>query len=88
MSPVLLLDGVPLDALREGDQRSVVDPDLVTFEDLRCAALLTAGPGTVTLSVPQLVGGNLQTIPRMSCCDGYCVIPPPRIDLHCSGLAL
>ena len=65
VSPVLLLDGVPLEALREGDQRGVVDPNLMTFEDLRRAALLTAGPGTVTLPVPQLVGGNLQTIPGM-----------------------
>ena len=61
VSPVLRLHGFPPDAVREGDQGGVVDPDLMTFEDLRRAALLTAGPGTVTLPVPQLVGGNLQT---------------------------
>ena len=75
MGPFLLLDGVPLDALGEGDERGVVDPDLMTFEDLRSAALLTAGPGAVTLPVAQLVGGNLTTIPRMRGCDGYYVIP-------------
>ncbi len=75
MGPVLLLDGVPLDALREGDERGVVDPDLMTFKYLRSAALLTASPGAVTLPVAQLVGGNLTTIPRMSGCDEYYVIP-------------
>ena len=57
--PVLLRDGVPLDVVGEGDQRGVVDPDLVTFEYLRSAALLTARPGAVALPVPELVGRNL-----------------------------
>ena len=63
VSPVLLGDGVPGDTVSEGDQWCVVHSDLMTFEDLRRAALLTAGPATVTLPIAELVGGNLQTMP-------------------------
>ena len=81
--PVLLRDGVPLDVVGEGDQRGVVDPDLVTFEYLRSAALLTAGPGAVALPVPELVGRNLQLMAVRSLSS----LSPCSVDSHCSGLA-
>ena len=59
MSPLVLLDLLPAPGLALPGYRAVVDPDLVTLEDLSSAALLAAGPGAVTLPVPQLVRGHL-----------------------------
>ena len=82
MSPVLLWDGVPLDVVREGDQGGVVDPNLMTFEDLGSAAFLTARPAAVTLPIAEFVGRNLQIMAMRSS------LPPCIVVSHCSGLAL
>ena len=84
VSPVLLRDGVPLDVVREGDQGGVVDPDLVTFEDLGSAAFLTTRPAAVTFPIAELVGRNLQLMAVRSLSS----LSPCSVDSHCSGLAL
>ena len=86
MSPVLLRDGVPLDVVREGDQGGVVDPDLVTFEDLGSAAFLTARPAAVTFPIAELVGRNLQIMAMKTEESEFSF--PCSVDSHCSGLAL
>ena len=59
VSPLVLLDLLPAPGFPLPGYGAVVDPDLVTLEDLCSAALLAAGPGAVTLPVPQLVRGHL-----------------------------